>query len=157
MPEDVAEQAWAFAELRDARLGDARLTRRLIRVTSTLSKNPEESIPSAFSNDHHAVKAVYRLFDNDSVDPDEILQAHRRATLRRLEAAETKMVLLVQDTTQFDLTKHHATEGLGPTGAPGLSGFFLHTALCLEPDGGVPLGLLDWHWWVRNEAGVDKR
>jgi hypothetical protein len=55
MPEDVAEQAWAFAELRDARLGDARLTRRLIRVTSTLSKNPEESIPSAFSNDHHAV------------------------------------------------------------------------------------------------------
>ncbi len=159
MAEDVAEQAWAWAELRDARLGDARLTRRLVQVTHTLSKNPEESIPSAFGNDRHATKAVYRFMDNDSVDPDEILNAHRRATVRRIEAAETEMVLLVQDTTQFDFTKHRATEGLGPTGAPGLSGFFLHTALCLEPDGGVPLGLVDWHWWARDKGSgeQDKR
>ncbi len=156
MAEDVVEQAWVFAELRDARLGDARLTQRLLQITHTLSKNPEESLPSAFAPDDDAVKAVYRFFDNDSVDPDEILRAHRRATLQRIKAAESKLILIVQDTTQFDFTKHHATKGLGSTGAPGLTGFFLHSALALEPDGGVPLGLLDWHWWVRDDE-PDKR
>ena len=156
MGEDVVEQAWAWAELRDARLGDARLTQRLILITHTLSKNPEESLPSAFAPDRDAVKAVYRFFDNDSVLPEEILAAHRQATLRRIDAAQSRFILLVQDTTQFDFTTHHATQGLGATGAPGLTGFFLHSTLALEPDGGVPLGLLDWHWWVRDRE-ADKQ
>ena len=145
MGEDVVEQAWAWTELRDARLGDARLTQRLILITHTLSKNPEESLPSAFATDRDAGKALYRFFDSDSVLPEEILAAHRAATLRRIEAAQSRFILLVQDTT------HHATQGLGSTGAPGLTGFFLHSTLALEPDGGVPLGLLDWHWWVRDQ------
>ena len=149
MVREVAEQGWAWRELLGARLGDGRLTQRLATIAATLSENPTESIPSANNSSWPATKATYRFFDNDDVNPEEILNAHRRATLRRIDAADARLVLVVQDTTQFDFTKHHATKGLGPTGAPGLSGFFLHSALCLEPDGGVPLGLLGWHWWVR--------
>ena len=152
---DSADQFWAAAEMGDAHLGDARLVRRLAHIAECLSENPEESIPGVFGGSSDTTKAVYRFFDNDGVDPEEILKAHRRATQRRIAAAACPMVLVVQDTTQFDFTKHHAIQGLGATGAPGLSGFFLHSALCLEPSAGIPLGLLDWHWWVRDAEPAD--
>lgn len=157
--DDTVDQAWAWAELRGARLGDARLTQRLIRITQTLSQNPEESIPHAFGP-WSQTKAAYRFFDNDAVDAEEVLRAHRAATMERVAAAQTPEILLVQDTTQFDFTKHPATKGLGSTGAPGLKGFFLHSTLALLPDG-TPLGLVAWEWWVRPEeeqnAGKGKR
>lgn len=152
----LEQQAWAWAELRDVQLGDARLVQRLVRITQTLSQNPEESIPHAFGP-WSETKAVYRFLDNDEVDPHEILQAHRGATLRRIVAADSPLILIVQDTSQFDFTQHHATAGFGPTGAPGLSGFFLHSSLAVLPGDGTPLGLLASQWWVREETKRGQR
>ena len=149
MADDGAEQGWARAEFGDAKLGDQRLIRRLIFTADTLSRNPEESLPNAFNGDKHQLKAAYRLLDNDAVNPNEILQAHRRATLRRIQEKECDLLLAVQDTTQFDFTTHHATTGLGSTGAPGLQGIFLHSTMAVDPVTGVPIGLLDWQQWVR--------
>ena len=144
-------ELWACAELGDANLGDARLTQRLVRMAATFSEHPAQSIPSAHEAQWHQAKAAYRFLDNDAVDPQEILAAHRRATLRRIDAADTRLILCVQDTTHFDFTKHHATEGMGPTGAPGLRGFFLHSTLAVDPVEGLPLGLLCTQWWARPE------
>ncbi len=144
-------ELWACAELGDADLGDPRRTQRLIRIAACLSEHPAQSIPSAHGAQWHQAKAAYRFFDNDEVDPQEIMAAHRRATLRRIAASGLSVVLNIQDTTHFDFTKHHATEGMGPTGAAGLRGFFLHSALAVDPVEGVPLGLLGTHWWARPE------
>ena len=152
MAGDVTEQAWAWSEFRDARLGDARLVRRLACTTHTMSQNPEESLPNAFGGDPHALKAVYRLLDNDGVQPAEIVAAHGRSTLRRIEAMGCKLILGVQDTTYFDFTTHRATKGLGSIGAPGLTGCLHHGVLALEPEAGLPLGLLYSHAWAREEA-----
>ena len=149
-------EVWARAELGDTNLGDARLTTRLVRMAATFSEHPAQSIPSAHEAEWHQAKAAYRFFDNDAVEPEEILAAHRRATLRRVEASETRLILSVQDTTHFDFTKHHATEGMGPTGAAGLRGFFLHSAFAVDPVGGVPLGLLGTQWWSRPEEAAGK-
>ena len=108
MADDGAQQGWAWAEFGDADLGDQRLTRRLTFTADTLSRNPEESRPNAFNGDKYQLKAAYRLFDNDAVEPNEILQAHRRATLWRIQEMECDLILAVQDTTQFDFTTHHA-------------------------------------------------
>jgi hypothetical protein len=151
MANGVPDDFWACAELRHADLGDARRVQRLIRIVAAASQNPEESIPGLFANNRDAAKAAYRFFDNDQVEAQSILHAHRRATLDRIRAADLDLVLLVEDTTQFDFTRHHATAGLGSTGAPGLSGFFLHNTLALEPAAGVPLGILDAHCWVRDD------
>lgn len=144
-------ELWACAELGDADLGDPRRTQRLIRIAACLSEHPAQSIPSAHGAEWHQAKAAYRFFDNDEVDPQEIMAAHRRATLRRIAASGLSVVLNIQDTTHFDFTKHHATEGMGPTGAAGLRGFFLHSALAVDPVEGVPLGFLGTHWWARPE------
>ena len=120
-------------------------------MAATFSEHPAQSIPSAHEAQWHQAKAAYRFLDNDAVDPQEILAAHRRATLHRIDAAGTRLILCVQDTTQFDFTKHHATEGMGPTGAPGLRGFFLHSTLAVDLVEGLPLGLLCTQRWVRPE------
>ncbi len=128
-------------------MGDARLNARLFAIATALAEHPEQSLPQA-CEDWAATKAAYRFFDNPSVDPEEILAAHRQATLRRIAGRD--LILLAQDTTQFDFTTHRGTRGMGPTGAPGLQGFFLHSALAITVEG-IPLGLLGSHAWKRRD------
>jgi hypothetical protein len=80
-------ELWACAELGDADLGDSRRTQRLIRIAACLSEHQAQSIASAHGAEWHQAKAAYRFFDNDEVDPQEIMAAHRRATLRRVAAS----------------------------------------------------------------------
>lgn len=121
------------------RLGDARLTQRLIRITHTRSKNPEESLPSAFAPGRDAVKAVYRFSDNDSVLPAEILATHRAATLTAAHRDRPEQVhpsAAGHHAVRLHHTSRHPRAGTGPTGALGLASFFLHSTRALEPDGG---------------------
>lgn len=87
-----------------------------------------------------------RFFANLRVSSTAILAAHRQAMLRRV--AEQTVILAVQDTTTLNLTGHRHTQGWGPIGQAGLSGFFLPACLAVSPDG-VPLGLLGSLTWVR--------
>ncbi|MDE3074785.1 MAG: IS4 family transposase [Chloroflexota bacterium] len=150
-PADSTALAWAFGELRGAQLGDARLVQRLIQITLAVSKKPEASLPSACNGDPHEAKATYRFFDNDKVDPAEIMAAHCQTTLRRMQELDCKFVLGVQDSSYVNLTTHRATTGLGSIGAPGLRGFIHHGVLAVDAERGVPLGLLDSYTWVRPE------
>jgi hypothetical protein len=149
-PGPVAErpsgsEIWACQETIDAQLGDARRNLRLARIVTTLAEHPESSIPEAMG-DWGQLKATYRFFDNPNCDPQEILAAHRRSTLRRIVGRD--LILIAEDTTQFDFSTHHAAQGMGPTGAKGLQGFFMHSALGMTVEG-IPLGLLGCRTWKR--------
>lgn len=146
--EPRASEIWACQELREAQLGDERLALRLARIVATLAEHPACSVPEAMEN-WAATKAAYRFFANPACQPEAILAAHRQATLQRIAGRD--LILLPQDTTQFDFSTHHNLRGVGPTGAPGLQGFFMHSALALAADG-IPLGLLGCHTWKRRDA-----
>ena len=68
-----------------------------------LAANPEVSVNAACDGWSDTL-AAYRLFNNDSVTPELILQPHLEATQRRMR--EHPVVLIVQDTTELDFTKH---------------------------------------------------
>ena len=89
-------------EVRDAAIGDQRLTKRLGKVIEQLGAKPTMSVPAA-TRGRAEMEAAYRFFDNDKVSPEKILQPHIEATRERISQAET--VLLVQDTTDIDLTR----------------------------------------------------
>ncbi len=90
------------------------------------------------------IKAYYRLIDkpdSDAVTVENILQPHRRQTLRRMQGEKT--VLCVQDGSTLNFAKRGKTEGLGiigrnQTGA-GTRGLNLHATVNTE---GLPLGVL---------------
>jgi hypothetical protein len=64
------------------------------------------------------------------------------------------LVLLAQDTTFLNYTRHPATAGLGPIGG-GQRGLVMHSTLAFAPQG-LPLGVLDQHIWARSEAATTK-
>lgn len=141
--------SWAAAEVGTAQLGDARRTTRLIRLVETLAAQPAQSIPTACTGEWARIKATYRFFASEAIDPAAIIAAQRDATVER--CAAYPMILAVQDTTELNFTPHHATTGLGHLRAAQQQGFLAHSVLALSPTG-VPLGLLHQARWARHSS-----
>src|SRR5262249_21517999 len=103
---------WIGQEMRTTALGDRRLNERLQEILDQLSKHPTASIPSACGG-YAETTAAYRFFDNDRVTFAEVLRPHIDATWERIE--QQTFVLLVQDTTECDVTRpEHQVRGAGP-------------------------------------------
>src|SRR5437016_14570733 len=93
---------WAQEEVDIVDLGDERVDARLEVLLSALASRPNLSIPAACGG-RAEMEAAYRFFDNEKVTFDKVLQPHIARTLQRL--TEQKVVLLVQDTSEIDLTR----------------------------------------------------
>ncbi len=137
MPDTDDLDDWASEEFGAAKLGDARLTQRLVTLARRLSLSPQCSFPQSL--DGPQLKAAYRFFDNPQVDTDGVLGPHIGQTLSRMQ--QVPVVLAAQDTTEFNLTHLPATEGLGYGTGGNERGFLMHSLLAVTPDG-LPLG--DW-------------
>jgi hypothetical protein len=60
-----------------------RLENRFIRTMETLIGQPDKSIWEA-SEDRAEAKAIRRMLGNEDFDREEIIRAHRKATIRRM-------------------------------------------------------------------------
>jgi hypothetical protein len=144
---------WAVNEFADAELGDVRRTKRLVELAQVLAQHPTAALPEA-CGDGAMLKAAYRFFANDDIEPQDCLYSHIESTYRRLD--QVPLVLAVQDTTEVDWTGHPATKGLGPLSHLACQGLHVHSTLAFTPER-VPLGLLAQHVWARDPADVGKR
>jgi hypothetical protein len=139
---------WVADELKTADLKDRRLDKRLQEVLSQLGGHPAASIPAACGG-HAETTAAYRLFDNEKATWAVILRPHTDATRQRV--AQQAAVLLVQDTTEVDLTRpEQQVAGAGPLDGSARRGALLHLLHAFTPDG-TPLGTLHALAWVRGE------
>jgi hypothetical protein len=131
---------WAAKEFESLDLGDERRNARAAHLAARLLDQPASSLPRACQG-WAETKAAYRLFDNEDIDPNAILEAHRDATLARIGETGDGRILVVHDTTTLTYTTHHAVKGMGPIGGPKQTGYFVHSAEAVSLQG-VPLGLL---------------
>ena len=143
--EGLDREEWAEKELGGARLGDRRLSRRLVRSASVQAEAPMASFSSAAQSDKAMVMGYYRMIDqpaDSEVTPDNILAPHRARTLRRMQGKA--VVLCLQDGTDLNFAEHEGCRGLGlirknQSGA-GTLGLHLHSTLVVDGEG-VPLGV----------------
>ena len=127
-------------------MGDRRLDKRVARIVSDLGERPTASIPAACGG-WNETAAAYRLFDNKAATLGAILRPHHERTLERLGAH--RVVLLVQDTTEIDLTRpHQQVEGAGMLDDSIRRGALLHSMQAFTSDG-TPLGCLWAKAWTR--------
>jgi hypothetical protein len=127
---------WVQEEMQTIDLGDVRLNQRGARLLATLGERPNLSIPAACEG-RAEMTAAYRFFDNDKVGFANVLQPHLEQTRRRLAAQP--VALLVQDTSEVDVTRpKQAVEGVGELDGS-RRGFLLHVLEAFLPDG-TPLG-----------------
>jgi hypothetical protein len=107
------------------------------------------SIPAACGG-RAEMEAAYRFFDNDKVTFDRVLRPHMDRTLERV--AEQAVVLLVQDTSEIDLTRpEQEVTGVGDLDES-RRGFLLHEMQAFTPDG-TPLGTV-WADILNRTDGV---
>ena len=158
--EGLDREEWAENELGGARLGDQRLSRRLVRSASVQAEAPMASFASAAQSDKAMVMGYYRMIDqpaDSEVTPENILAPHRARTLRRMQGKE--VVLCLQDGTDLNFAEHEGCRGLGlirknQSGA-GTLGLHLHSTLVVDGEG-VPLGVPQIQYEAP-EAGGQKR
>jgi hypothetical protein len=142
---------WAVEELQTVDLGDERLDQRFEILLSALGSRPNLSIPAACQG-RAEIKAAYRFFDNDNDTFDNVLQPHVDQTLSRIAAH--RLVLLIQDTTEADLTRpQQQVEGAGTLDGS-RRGVLLHEMQAFTPDG-VPLGTV-WAEILNRTQGVQQ-
>jgi hypothetical protein len=144
---------WAENELGGARLGDGRLTRRLVSIARTKGQRPGTPFVDAVAGDRAASAGYYRFIDapDDSpIDMESILAPHRERTLRRLKGQQS--VLCIHDTTDLNYATLTACEGLGVIGKNQTdteSGALrLHSSYAVSAEEGVPLGIWNWHCYA---------
>lgn len=131
-----------------ARFGDQRLTNRLVKIVDRLNNRPQLSIPAAMKS-RAEMEAAYRFFDNDRVTPEAITAPHVVATQERIR--QTGVTLLVQDTTEIDLTRpDEQVDGAGPLDCDKRIGTFYHPLMAFD-DHGVALGIVWNKTWIRKK------
>ena len=125
----------------------SRLEKRFIRTMKTFASQPDKS-PWYCSENRAEAKAIYRLLANERLDKQEVLRAHREATIRRMrEAGGT--ILAVQDTSSLNYNGQSKMEGIGYISDLSL-GVNIHSCLAVTAEGLV-LGLLSQSSYSRGE------
>lgn len=134
-------------ELDQIDLRDKRLNKRSKYLLEALADDPQASINAA-SDGWGDTLAAYRFFDNPAVTPAEILRPHRAATIERMR--EHPVVLLVQDTTELDFTKHPPKDARCLNRAERF-GLYAHAHLAVTP-AKLNLGVIGIDYFDRDPA-----
>ena len=101
-------------------------------LLSDLGNRPNLSIPAACGG-RAEMKAAYRFFDNDKVTFEKVIEPHIARTKERM--AEQKVVLLVQDTTEIDLTRPEQEVGVPANWMERVRAFCCTTMQAFTPEG----------------------
>lgn len=146
---------WAMEEFAGAKLGDQRLTQRLIKLATRFADKPTASIPGACS-DWAETQAVYRFLNQASDDKnglgwEDILTPHIAQTEARMR--QHPVVLCLQDTTELDFNGQ-GIDGLGPLSYEAQRGMYLHPTYVVTPER-EPLGITDAWMWARQPKAAN--
>ncbi len=142
-------KSWAERTFGGVQLHDMRRTRRAVKAASNLAENPLGSLPAQMHT-WKETKAVYRLLDEPDVTFAALMQPHLHQT--REQATASPVVLLVQDTTDIDLSHRRKISGVGQIGNERGRGFFVQTVLAVRPERREVLGCLAQEPFVRIPA-----
>lgn len=161
MESGLDSAGWAGQEFGSCDLGDDRLTDRLVKIVSAQAAQPQGSYAQASGGRRHELKAYYRFLNNErsELNLESILKSHHRQTVRRMKNERT--ALIVQDTTDLNLSTRSHCEGLGQIGTNQTGaksrGLRLHSSLALSQEG-LPLGLVQLHGYAPQSAkGKDRQ
>jgi Transposase DNA-binding/Transposase DDE domain len=142
-------KCWAEQTFGTVQLHDLRRTRRTVKVATNLAENPLGSLPAQMHT-WKETKALYRLLNEPDVTFAALMRPHLQQT--REQANRRPVALLVQDTTDIDLSHRHKISGVGQIGNERGRGFFVQTVLAVRPETREILGCMAQEAFVRIPA-----
>jgi len=149
---------WAEQIFGRCELGDARRTRRTVKLGAQLAAHAGQAPVSACRGDSAANEGAYRLLRNEAVAPEAIAEGGFQATAQA--ACGCGELLAVEDTTTLSYG-HGAAAQLGDLGGPPGSttqrGYIVHTVLLVEAHSAHTVGLIEQSRWCRSSAERGQR
>src|SRR5258706_2526764 len=132
-------KSWAEQTFGGVQLHDRRRTRQAVQAASKLAENPLGSLPAQLQT-WKETKALYRLLDEPDVTFAGLMEPHLQQSREHVNASP--VVLLVQDTTDIDLSHRHKISGVGQIGSVCGRGFFVQTVLAVRAQTREVLGCM---------------
>ncbi len=152
----MATSIWAENEVKNMTLKDKRRQDRVKQLLEILADNPTASIAQACKGSHAKTKAAYRFIGTTSINEQDILQGHYKATVERIIKSEDT-ALFLSDGMDVSLNNLTSTTGLGPIGNSIKSlGIKTHNTLAISPEGRC-FGLIDQKYWARDKSEYGKK
>ena len=138
----------------DIDFNDARLNKRLLKITKCMVERPESSIPKQMEF-WHDTKACYNFLNNKKISHKKVQLAHRKRVLE--DVKKDKVILYPQDTSELDYTNLKKTK-LGFIGNHNGKGFMIHSCLAIRPNKFNPevIGLANQIIWQRKNKSLNK-
>jgi hypothetical protein len=136
---------------------DKRLDKRASRLSALLLAGRSSSIHEIAPTEADQ-KAAYRFLRNQKIEEATLIRTVKE---RSSYLCTSKEVLVLQDTTDFNLIKHRGRlqgdSGIGlGRGNDDWFGFFLHSSLVLDAIEETVLGFSDIQLWHRQEGHLNK-
>jgi hypothetical protein len=157
----LEREEWAKNEFGDAPLGDARLSKRLVKVAEQKGEVPDRAFSGIAKGDWPLIKGYYRMIDQpdeSAVNMSNILLPHRERTVRRMNGQRT--VLCIQDGSDLNYTNLSKCEGLGEIGKNQTEaksrGLHMHSTFVVAPNG-LPLGVLKAQCMARKISASEEK
>ena len=131
--------------------GDKRLEKRAVKIVQSLFIKSCHSIRQ-MSADYASQRGWYRFLNNSKTKEEELIA---QITKQCGIAAEGKVVLSIQDTSDINLYHHknriNLDDAIGRTNAANYGlGFLIHPSFVIDATNGFPLGysaIEVWHRW----------
>jgi Transposase DNA-binding/Transposase DDE domain len=142
-------ERWAKKTFGSSQLNDIRRTGRAVKAAKRMAENPSANLPAQMQTWKETM-ALYRLLKEDDVTFEALMQPHWQQT--REQALSSPVVLMVQDTTDIDLSHRRKISGVGQIGNERGRGFFVQTVLAVRPQTREVLGCLAQEPFVRIPA-----
>lgn len=123
-----------------------------------MAANPSGSLPEQMGG-WNELRAAYRLVGEADVTHEALSARHWGKTYQEAQGHEAKVILWIQDTTEFNYNAHKGTTGLGSTSHSKVQGLMMHSALVVVPHLGTSevLGLGWQHVWSRADLPEQSR
>jgi hypothetical protein len=153
MTQLIKTSDWAESLFGKAKLGDKRLTNRLVALATQVGCHIGDSIVGSCEGDEAKLEGAYRFIRNAKAAPKAIAESGFNATVEQAKAHKT--LLALEDSTTLSYS-HKVRESLGELGGNKNSqkrGFWVHNVLLLDAQSEQTVGLADQSYWLR-ESGT---
>ena len=142
-----AKELWA-----EAKLGDARRTKRAVAALALATEHPLGSFVEACRGDDAEQERLYRFIRDPRTDRAELVNAGCTAMCRMAARECAGDIVVVQDTTSAGYA-HAVKKELGDLGSGRATarrrGFFAHVSLAMDEERGTVVGPVDIQFAIR--------
>lgn len=148
------DRKWAFEQFAAADFGDRRRRKRAVSMLQRAVASPAGRLSAVFKQNAE-LQGAYD-FVQGVVCPAAIMHSIAAATCTQLGSAARTFAVV--DGTSLSLTDRAGKKGFGAIGARRLPtrGLKVVDVMAVSEDG-VPVGLLDLHWWARGAKSPKSR